>query len=74
MLPRPLASPPAIGLLRLRNFLADDHRDSKNHQLLIQAWKEYVAKHFPQPSADSAAVVADSDLFDFITEPILNRG
>ena len=43
------------------------HRDSKNHHLLIQVWKEYVAKHFPQPSA--AAVDADSDMFDVITEP-----
>jgi len=66
VLPRPLAPPPS-DWTTLRNFLADDHSDSKNHHLLIQAWKEYVAKHFPQPSA--AAVDADSDMFDVITEP-----
>ncbi len=53
----------------VRNFLEDDHRDSKNHHLFIEAWEEYVAKHFPQPAAAAGSIDTDSMMFNVITEP-----
>jgi hypothetical protein len=50
-------------------LLADDHRDSKNHSLLIQVWKDYVANHFEQPAAGSIGIGgANSMMFYVIIE------
>ncbi len=54
----------------IREFLADDHRDSKNHCLLIQAWTDYVANHFEQPAAGSVGIGgATTMMFDVINDP-----
>ena len=48
---------------KMRDILAADHRDPNNHAVLIQAWKDYVAKNFEQPD-NSSGGVGDSSLFD----------
>ena len=52
---------------KIRETLARDHRDPDNHAVLIQAWKDYVAKHFEQP-ADSSGDVGGSSLFDVMDD------
>ena len=47
---------------KMRDTLAADHRDPNNHAVLIQAWKDYVAKNFDQP-ANSSGGVGKSSLF-----------
>ncbi len=46
--------------------MAADHRDPNNHAVLIQAWKDYVAKNFEQPQRpdNRSGGVGDSSLFD----------
>ena len=47
---------------KIRDTLAADHRDPNNHAVLIQAWKDYVAKNYDQP-ANSSGGVGKSSLF-----------
>ena len=47
---------------KMRDILAADHHDPNNHAVLIQAWKDYVAKNFDQP-ANSSGGVGKSSLF-----------
>ena len=53
---------------KIRDTLAADHRDPKNHAVLIQAWKDYVAKNFEQPD-NSSGGVGKSSLFDRMYAP-----
>ena len=38
---------------KIRDTLAADDRDPNIHAVLIQAWKDYVAKNFDQPANSS---------------------
>ena len=53
---------------KMRDILAADHRDPNNHAVLIQAWKDYVAKNYDQP-ANSSEGVGKSSLFVRMDDP-----
>ena len=53
---------PTIKWTKMRDILAADHRDPNNRAVLIQAWKDYVAKNFDQPG-NSSGGVGKSSLF-----------
>ena len=56
---------------KMRDTLAADHRDPNNHAVLIQAWKDYVAKNFEQPQRpdNRSGGVGDSSLFVRMDNP-----
>jgi hypothetical protein len=55
---------------KIRDTLAADHRDPKNHAVLIQAWKDYVAKNFEQlDNSGSPGEVGNSSIFDRMDAP-----
>ena len=52
---------------KMRDILVADHRDPNNHAVLIQAWKDYVAKNYDQPANSSEGV--ESSLFVRMDDP-----
>jgi hypothetical protein len=59
---------PLSAWTKMRDTLAADHRDPNNHAVLIQAWKDYVAKNYDQP-ANSSGGVGKSSLFVRMDDP-----